>query len=83
MGGYDTFLHPNVDPEKIQGIVLNPMQQSSQAKLQFLVMPAIHGIFGNLKKKLINAGMIHLNMLIIIIQLKLKLQMHYVNFLNI
>ena len=38
MGGYDTFLHPNVDPEKIQGIVLNPMQQSEPSKV---------AIFGN------------------------------------
>ncbi len=27
MGGYTTFLHPGVDPSKIQGIVLNPMQR--------------------------------------------------------
>ena len=32
MGGYDTFLHPGVDPSKIQGIVLNPMQQSEPSK---------------------------------------------------
>ncbi|MGG7178268.1 beta-N-acetylglucosaminidase domain-containing protein [Clostridium paraputrificum] len=32
MGGNDTFLHPGVDPEKIQGIVLNPMQQSEASK---------------------------------------------------
>ena len=32
------FLHPNVDPEKIQGIVLNPMQQSEPSKV---------AIFGN------------------------------------
>jgi len=38
MGGYDTFLHPGVDPSKIQGIVLNPMQQSEPSKV---------GIFGN------------------------------------
>ncbi|KAB7790834.1 beta-N-acetylglucosaminidase domain-containing protein [Bifidobacterium leontopitheci] len=38
MGGYDTFLHPGVDPEKIQGIMLNPMQQSEPSKV---------AIFGN------------------------------------
>ncbi|MDO5048547.1 MAG: beta-N-acetylglucosaminidase domain-containing protein [Actinomycetaceae bacterium] len=38
MGGYSTFLHPNVDPTNIQGIVLNPMQQSEPSKV---------GIFGN------------------------------------
>ena len=38
MGGYDTFLQPGVDPSKIQGIVLNPMQQSEPSKV---------GIFGN------------------------------------
>ncbi|MBS5151349.1 MAG: beta-N-acetylglucosaminidase domain-containing protein [Butyricicoccus pullicaecorum] len=38
MGGYTTFLHPEVNPEKIQGIVLNPMQQSEPSKV---------AIFGN------------------------------------
>lgn len=38
MGGYANFLHPNVNPEKIQGIVLNPMQQSEPSKV---------AIFGN------------------------------------
>ena len=38
MGGYTTFLHPGVDPNKIQGIVLNPMQQSEPRKV---------AIFGN------------------------------------
>lgn len=38
MGGYSTFLHPGVDPAKIQGIVLNPMQESEPSKV---------GIFGN------------------------------------
>ncbi|WP_295139259.1 beta-N-acetylglucosaminidase domain-containing protein [uncultured Catenibacterium sp.] len=38
MGGYTTFLHPGVDPSKIQGIVLNPMQQSEPSKV---------AIFGN------------------------------------
>lgn len=38
MGGYTTFLHPGVDPAKIQGIVLNPMQQSEPSKV---------AIFGN------------------------------------
>ncbi|MDQ0361826.1 beta-N-acetylglucosaminidase domain-containing protein [Breznakia pachnodae] len=38
MGGYTTFLHPNVDPSNIQGIVLNPMQQSEPSKV---------AIFGN------------------------------------
>ena len=33
MGGYTTFLHPGVDPAKIQGIVLNPMQQSEPSKV--------------------------------------------------
>ncbi len=38
MGGYSNFLHPGVDPDKIQGIVLNPMQQSEPSKV---------AIFGN------------------------------------
>ncbi len=38
MGGYSTFLHPNVDPSKVEGIVLNPMQQSEPSKV---------AIFGN------------------------------------
>lgn len=38
MGGYTTFLHPGVDPDNIQGIVLNPMQQSEPSKV---------AIFGN------------------------------------
>lgn len=38
MGGYTTFLHPGVDPTKIQGIMLNPMQQSEPSKV---------AIFGN------------------------------------
>ena len=38
MGGYTTFLHPGVDPSKIEGIVLNPMQQSEPSKV---------AIFGN------------------------------------
>lgn len=38
MGGYDTFLHPGVEPSKIQGIMLNPMQQSEPSKV---------AIFGN------------------------------------
>ncbi|MCI6553451.1 MAG: beta-N-acetylglucosaminidase domain-containing protein [Lachnospiraceae bacterium] len=38
MGGYSNFLHPGVDPAKIQGIVLNPMQQSEPSKV---------AIFGN------------------------------------
>lgn len=33
MGGNSTFLHPNVDAEKIQGIMLNPMQQSEPSKV--------------------------------------------------
>lgn len=38
MGGYSTFLHPGVDPDNIQGIMLNPMQQSEPSKV---------AIFGN------------------------------------
>lgn len=38
MAGYSTFLQPNVDPSNIQGIVLNPMQQSEPSKV---------AIFGN------------------------------------
>lgn len=38
MGGYTTFLQPGVNPDKIQGIVLNPMQQSEPSKV---------AIFGN------------------------------------
>ncbi len=32
MGGNDTFLHPNVTPSNIQGIILNPMQQAEANK---------------------------------------------------
>ncbi len=32
MGGNDTFLHPGVDPTLIEGIMLNPMQQSEANK---------------------------------------------------
>lgn len=38
MGGYSEFLQPGVNPERIQGIVLNPMQQSEPSKV---------AIFGN------------------------------------
>ena len=38
MGGYADFLHPGVDPSKVEGIVLNPMQQSEPSKV---------AIFGN------------------------------------
>ena len=38
MGGYTTFLQAGVDPSNIQGIVLNPMQQSEPSKI---------AIFGN------------------------------------
>ena len=38
MGGYTTFLHPGVNPDNIQGIMLNPMQQSEPSKV---------AIFGN------------------------------------
>lgn len=38
MGGYTTFLHPGVNPNNIQGIMLNPMQQSEPSKV---------AIFGN------------------------------------
>lgn len=38
LGGYKDFLHPGVDPAKIEGIVLNPMQQSEPSKV---------AIFGN------------------------------------
>ena len=38
MGGYADWLYPGVDPDKIQGIVLNPMQQSEPSKV---------AIFGN------------------------------------
>lgn len=33
MGGNKTFLHAGVDPNKIQGIMLNPMQQSEPSKV--------------------------------------------------
>lgn len=75
MGGYTTFLHPGVDPNKIQGIVLNPMQQSEPSKVAILGMHVTHGIFGKVKKKLKNAGLLHLNMSIIIVLLKLKHQL--------
>lgn len=32
MGGNETFLQPNVNPANIEGIVLNPMQQSEASK---------------------------------------------------
>ena len=38
MGGYADFLQPGVDPSKVEGIVLNPMQQSEPSKV---------AIFGN------------------------------------
>ncbi|MCI9093950.1 MAG: hypothetical protein HFF36_09270 [Coprobacillus sp.] len=38
MGGYKTFLHAGVSPSNIQGIILNPMQQSKPSKV---------AIFGN------------------------------------
>lgn len=38
MGGFADFLHPGVDPAAIQGIMLNPMQQSEPSKV---------AIFGN------------------------------------
>ncbi len=38
MGGFKDFLHVGVNPENIQGIVLNPMQQSEPSKV---------AIFGN------------------------------------
>ena len=38
MGGYSDFLQPGVDPSKVEGIVLNPMQQSEPSKV---------AIFGN------------------------------------
>lgn len=38
MGGYKDFLHPNVDPNKLEGIVLNPMEHSEPSKV---------AIFGN------------------------------------
>ncbi len=38
MGGYTTFLHAGVDPTKLEGIVLNPMQHSEPSKV---------AIFGN------------------------------------
>lgn len=38
MGGYTTFLHPGVNPNNIQGIILNPMQQAEASKV---------AIFGN------------------------------------
>ena len=33
MGGHETFLQPNVNPENIEGIVLNPMQQAEPSKI--------------------------------------------------
>lgn len=38
MGGYSDFLHPNVETRYVEGIVLNPMQQSEPSKV---------AIFGN------------------------------------
>lgn len=38
MGGYKEFLNPGVSPDKIQGIMLNPMEHSEPSKV---------GIFGN------------------------------------
>ncbi len=33
MGGHNAFLHANVDPSNIEGIVLNPMQQAEPSKV--------------------------------------------------
>ncbi|REB08748.1 hyaluronoglucosaminidase [Sporosarcina sp. BI001-red] len=33
MGGQETFLQPNVNPDNIEGIVLNPMQQAEPSKI--------------------------------------------------
>ncbi|QGZ97578.1 beta-N-acetylglucosaminidase [Mycoplasma sp. NEAQ87857] len=38
MGGYKEFLHKNVNPNNLEGIILNPMQQSEPSKV---------AIFGN------------------------------------
>lgn len=40
MGGGETFLQPNVDPATIEGIVLNPMQQSEPSKLAIFINAA-------------------------------------------
>ena len=59
MGGYDTFLHPGVEPSKIQGIMLNPMQQSKPSKVAISVMQIMHGIFGRQRKRQTSHGMMH------------------------
>ena len=33
LGGGEKFLHPNVDPSLLSGIMLNPMQQSEPSKI--------------------------------------------------
>ncbi|MBW0594540.1 hypothetical protein F6S2_00177 [Mycoplasma anatis] len=33
MGGYKEFLQPNVNPKNVEGIILNPMQQSEPSKI--------------------------------------------------
>lgn len=40
MGGGHVFLEPNVDPDSIEGIVLNPMQQSEPSKLAIFINAA-------------------------------------------
>ncbi|MPQ42996.1 beta-N-acetylglucosaminidase domain-containing protein [Clostridium tarantellae] len=48
MGGNDTFLHPGVDPSKIDGIVLNPMQQAEANKSAlFAISDYAWNIWGN------------------------------------
>ncbi|QKT05395.1 beta-N-acetylglucosaminidase domain-containing protein [Mycoplasma sp. OR1901] len=33
LGGYKEFLHRNVDPKKIEGVIFNPMQQSQPSRV--------------------------------------------------
>ena len=61
MGGNDTFLHPGVDPSKIDGIVLNPMQQAEANKSALFAIADILGIYGTIKKKPMKTGMTHLS----------------------
>ncbi len=59
MGGATRFLIPGADPEKIAGIVLNPMQQSEPSKHGILAnADNMHGIFGKVKVIMKKYGMI-------------------------
>ncbi|UWV94326.1 protein O-GlcNAcase [Mycoplasmopsis cynos] len=66
LGGYREFLHKNVDPKKVQGIVLNPMQQSEPSKVALFGAAIILEIFEKMMHTLIKHIVMHLIMLLII-----------------